>query len=339
MVKIKKKTIPDNNFLTNYYYNANNVGSFSGLSSLYRVIKQKFPKIKKADLTKWAKTQKTYTRHYPRRKKIKKNQTLVGGINDTWQMDLCDMRSLKYENDNYQYILTIIDVFSKKAYAIPLKNKTGNSVFIALKNVLAKKYPLKIHSDEGKEFFNREVKNLLKSKGIELYMTISEDKATIVERFDRTLKERMWRYFTYTEKFRYIDILPNLIKTYNNSYHRSIKMEPNKVNKSNSKQIYLNLYGFNEDRNVNIFKKKLFVGDHVRISKYKSVFDKGYVPNWTNEIFVINKILFKTRVVYKLLSLTNEVIDGIFYEEELQKVDINSNETSKMKRKYKKKQK
>ena len=139
------------------------------------------------------------------------------------------MRSLSKENDGNQYILTIIDVFSKKAWAIAIKNKKGSSILEAISPILTKNTPLFIHADQGNEFFNKELGNFLKKHNITLYSTNSEVKASIVERFNRTLKEKMWRYFEYSNDYKYIDILDDLIDSYNKTYHRSIKCSPNNV--------------------------------------------------------------------------------------------------------------
>jgi len=313
-------------FITNYYKNPNNPGSFSGINSLYSSLKTKFPTLKLSDLKKWGETNKVYTRHFPIRKKITRNQTVVGGINDTFQMDLCDMQALQKENDGYHYLLTIIDVFSKKAFVIPLKNKTGISTLKGIEaGIKILGVPKRVHTDAGKEFFNHRVTTYFKQNAIHHYMTNSENKASIIERFNRTLKEKMWRFFSFTGDFRYLENLDNIVDSYNNTYHRSIKMAPNLVNKFNVSKVYLNLYGLN-NTNENIYRPKLKIGDFVRISKYKKIFDKGYTANWSSEIFIIYKILFKSEITYLIRDLTekSEQIEGVFYEKELQKVDLSS---------------
>ena len=189
------------------------------------------------------------------------------------------MRSLSKENDGNQYILTIIDVFSKKAWSVAIKNKKGSSILEAISPILTKNTPLFIHADQGNEFFNKELGNFLKKHNITLYSTNSEVKASIVERFDRTLKEKMWRYFEYSNDYKYIDILDDLIDSYNKTYHRSIKCSPNNVTIKNKDHIYFNLYGHNKksDFEPNIINTKLKIGDNVRISKNKKLFDKGYI--------------------------------------------------------------
>ena len=309
----------------NDYTDPSKPGSFSGISSFYRALKTKNKKIKISDVNEWAKYQDAYTLHKNKTKKFLRNQTVVEGINDTWQIDLCDMRAIKSENENYQHILTIIDVFSKKAWAVILKNKQGPTVLDALKSILKKTQPKRIHADKGSEFFNNECKNYLKKINIHLYYTNSEMKAAIVERFNRTIKEKMWRYFTFTDSFKYIDILDDLVESYNNSYHRSIKMTPNSVNETNESQVYINLYGLKTTKKSVKFKFK--VGDYVRLSKVKKTFEKGYTNNWTKEIFVINKSIINTQPTYEVKDLNDEVLIGKFYENELQQVYINDDKT------------
>ena len=323
----KKVKLNLNKVIKQYYNNPSNPGAFSGLNSLYRELKIKLKnQLRFSDLQKWARTQNSYTLHKPKQKKIKRNTTIVSGIDDTWQIDLCDLRSLKKENDNFSYILTVIDVFSKKAWAFKLKNKTGPVVLEAFKSLVEKRKPERVHSDEGNEFLNRQFKSYLKNKGINLYVTNSDMKASIVERFNRTLKEKMWRYFTFTGSMRYIDVLDKIVESYNNTYHRSIKSKPNKVNKSNRDKIFLNLYGFNSANPSEsyLYKAKFKIGDYVRLSKDKNIFEKGYTSNWTREIFIISQILFLSIPTYIVKDLKDEQIEGIFYEKELQKVDINS---------------
>ena len=133
-------------------------------------------------------------------------------------------------NDGYRYLLVCIDVFSKYAWLVPLKNKTGPSLVEALKIILTSGCkPEKIITDQGTEFFNKHFKALLKDEDIELYNTYNETKSSIVECLIRTLKTRMWRYFTAKKTMRHIDILPDLVYSYNHTVHRSIKMRPTDV--------------------------------------------------------------------------------------------------------------
>jgi len=206
-----------------------------------------------------------------------------------------------------------------------LKNKQGNTVLDALKSILKITQPKRIHADKGSEFFNNDCKSFLKKNNIHLYYTNSEMKASIVERFNRTIKEKMWRYFTFSDSVKYIDILDDLIDSYNNTYHRSIKMTPNSVNETNESQVYINLYGLKTSKKP--VKYRFKVDDYVRLSKVKKTFEKGYTNNWTKEIFVINKIITNTQPTYEVKDLNDEILIGKFYENELQQVYINDDKT------------
>lgn len=306
-----------------HYLDVSQPGSLSGFQNFYRALRKKKIPVKKSELLAWMMSQEPYTMHRRVTRRFKRNKTIAGCIDNIWQIDLVDMKNMAKNNDNYKYILTCIDVFSKYAWVVPLFNKTGIAVLEALKTIIDKgRVPNKIHSDEGTEFFNRNVKKYFSEQGITLYKVNSELKASTVERFNRTFKEKMYRYFTYTQKYRYIDILDDLVSAYNKSYHRSIKMAPEDVNKKNEHEVRETLYGNDE----NIVKFKFQTGDKVRISKFKRMFAKGYTPNWTREVFTIDKRLPRVPPVYILKDLNGESLQGVFYEQELQKIIHNNDE-------------
>jgi hypothetical protein len=312
------------NFLKEYT-SIDNPGSLSGVNTFYKYLKSKYKNVKFKDVQEWLKSQDTYTLHRPRIKNFQRNRVYASGIDDNWQIDLCDMRALEKENKGVNYILTVIDVFSKFAFVRLLKNKKGPTVLEALKSILDERKPKRIQADEGNEFFNAQCKAYMDKHDINLYFINSELKASVVERFNRTLKEKIWKYFTLSNTQKYIDVLPQIVDTYNNTYHRSIKMTPNQVKKSNSQQVFINLYGFdkNLDSNINRLKANFKVGDAVRLSKYKSIFEKGYTRKWTNEIFIISKILYNEQIRYQVKDLNDETIMGNFYQNEIQKVYLN----------------
>lgn len=256
--------------------------------------------------------------HKPARKNFPRRKFVQKGINDTWQIDLVEMIPFHKQNEGYRYLLTIIDTFSKYSYAVPVKNKSALDIVSAIRNVfkISKKTPKNIQSDQGKEFFNKQFLKLMDEMNINHYHTYTHLKASICERFNRTLKNLMWKMFSYQGNYRWIDKLKQLINTYNNTYHRTIKMKPIDVCRQNEQFILQSAY--NQPK---IFPKhKYSVGDYVRISKYKGVFAKGYEPNWTTEIFKITKIKSTYPVTYLLKDYRNEIIKGSFYEEEIQKV-------------------
>ena len=223
------------------------------------------------------------------------------------------MKAFSKFNRGIKYLLTLIDVFSKYGWLIPLKDKTGKSVASALKTIFKERKPEKMWVDKGKEFYNKDVKEL-----IELYSTENEEKSSVVERWIRTMKEKMWKYFTDNNTNVYIDILPGLVKDYNNTRYSSIKMTPVEASeKKNELTVWRNLYPNRLD--IIDINPKFSVGDKVRISKKKALSEKGYTTRWTEEVFTITKINRTSPITYKISDLNGEEIDGTFYEPELQK--------------------
>jgi transposase InsO family protein len=291
------------------YYQASQPGSYGGVRPLARYSNTSMKPTKS-----WLSSQDTYTLHKPVRKVFLRRKTYAKGIGDLFQADLVDMAS--YSGGGVRYILTCIDVFSKMAFAVPLKDKRGSSVARALETIFAESTPNMMQTDRGSEFLNTEVQAVFRKFNVHHYSSLNYDiKAAVVERFNRSLKTRMFRYMTHRHTRTWIDILPDLIKAYNSSFHRTIGMAPNDVTKSNEGEIAERM--FPEKPKLTW---KYEIGDKVRISKYKNIFAKGYLPNWSDEIFTIFDRYTTYPVTYGLRDLVGEPILGKFYEAELQSV-------------------
>ena len=259
------------------YYNRANNKSFGGVDRLTGTRKQHTVK-------NWLKFQDAYTLHKPVRKTFPRRRVLVGGIDSQWQIDLVDLSSISHLNKKYKFILTCIDFLSKYAWGIALKDKSADSVVHAMKRIFESsgRIPKKIQLDKGKEFINRRYLALMKTYKISLFSTENDDiKSSIVESFNRTLKSRMWRYFTYTKK-RYIDKLDDFLESYNNSRHRTTKMAPADVTKSDEVYLLQNMYDMKPSKKSIPFK----IGDTVRIVMTRMPFKKGYTGHWSEEIFI-----------------------------------------------------
>jgi transposase InsO family protein len=291
------------------YYDVNNPVSYRGMQPLAHTFGTK-------TASDWLKTQDAYTLHKPLRKKFPRRKTFAKGINDLFQADLVDMQSLSRSNDSYRYILTCIDVFSKRAFAVPLKDKRGSTLVEAFEQIFSDTIPNLLQSDRGTEFLNSQVQELFKKYNIRHYWSFNDEiKAAVVERFNRTLKTRMYRYFTAQNTNRWIDVLQSLIASYNNSFHRTIGMTPNDVTADNQQQIAQRVFPPKVVPNW-----KFQNDDTVRISKYKNIFAKGYIQNWTRELFKIAERHVSMPPTYSLVDLSGEPIKGRFYEHELQTV-------------------
>ncbi len=259
--------------------------------------------------------------HKPVKRKFQRRRVEVKGIDQIWSADLVDMQWNSRVNKGFKYLLNIIDLFSKYAWSVPIKDKTGRSITDAFNKVVKSsgRKPEKLWVDQGTEFYNRVFRGWLTENDIEMYSTHNEGKAVVVERFNRTIKEKMWKYFSANNTHKYTDILDNLMGLYNVGYHQSIKMSPKEASlKKNETEVHRNLY---RDMTSSSKSAKFKVDDTVRISKKKSIFEKGYTPRWTEELFKIVDVQATHPVMYKLEDLNEEKIEGSFYAAELQKTE------------------
>ena len=301
------------------YQNPEVPGSFGGVDALYRASQGK---ISKKQIRKWLEGIDAYTLHKPLRKKFPTNRVIVYSIDQQWQSDLMDVGSLSIHNDGYRYILVCIDILSKFSFAIALKTKRGEEIVSAFKTIFSKRKPQSLQTDQGKEYKNSKFQKFLKENNVRFFTTFNQTKASISERYIRTLKTKMWKYFTAQNTFRYIDVLDKLVSSYNNTYHSSIKCMPSEVTLQNEREVWFTLYGDLENipRKPCVFKP----GDYVRISRSKLTFEKGYTSNFTEELFIIKECVQRHIPVYRVVDLLDEPILGTFYAQELQRVQFKS---------------
>ena len=293
------------------YYEASKPGSYGGVRPLVRYGGMPARRTKT-----WLETPDTYTLHKPLTRKFPRRKTFAKGIDDLFQADLADMRNLASFNGGFSYILTCIDVFSRFAFAEAVRDKRGPTVANAFEKIFAIRVPNMLQTDRGLEFLNVTVQSVFRKHGVHHYFSLNDDiKAALIERFNRTLKSRLYRIMTHRSTNRWIDVLSDVVDSYNLSRHRSIGMAPIDVVPDNEDEVAKRLYPSKPPLNYTYD-----VGDRVRIAKYKHVFQKGYLPNWTQEIFEIVEKYPTYPVTYGLSDLTGESIKGKFYEQELQKV-------------------
>jgi len=259
-----------------------------------------------------------YTLHKSARVRFRRRKTYSKGPSDLFQIDLVDLVNISSHNDGYRYLLTCIDVFTKRAWAIPIKTKSARDVTEAFEKILTDGLkPNMVQSDKGTEFLNSTFQSMLKRHDIKFYTSENEDiKAAIVERFNGTLKTKMYRYFTAKNTRRYVDALPDLLHSYNHTHHRSIDMAPVEVDDANEDFVRARLY----PSKPKSYKWKYDVGNRVRITMRRQPFKKGYLGQWSDEIFEIDARLPTVPVTYRLKDLAGDVIIGKFYEPEIQKV-------------------
>ena len=197
------------------------------------------------------------------------------------------MQSLSKKNKSIKYLLCAIDLYSKYAFVIPLKDKKGISIVNGFNEIIkqSNRKPNKILVDQRGEFYNNVFKKWLSDNDIIMYSTYNEGKNI------------------------YYDVLDDIVNEYNNTKHSTIKMKPKDV--GNNKRVYIDEH--NEKRS------RFKVDDTVRISKFKNIFPKGYTPNWSKEIFIVNKINDTVSYTCNIKDLNDEEIIDSFYDRELQK--------------------
>lgn len=259
--------------------------------------------------------------HKPARRNFERRKMVMKGVDDLWQIDLVEMNKYSRANSGFNYILTVICVFSKYAWAVPVRRKNAKDVTNAMESIFKLgRTPKNVQSDMGKEFWNSSFAALMKKYSINHYSTYSTMKAFICERFNRTLKNMMWKEFSMQGNYKWLSLLPKLVNRYRNTVHRTIKMKPVDVDKENEKELLTSVYKIEPQYRLN---PKFKVGDKVRISKAKSVFAKGYTQNWSSEIFKIIKVQNTNPVTYILEDYLGKPVLGGFYEQELQKSNVN----------------
>ena len=306
--------------LKSLYNDPKFTGSFSGQNQFIEALREVDPLIKRKDVIKYLKSDDAYTLHKPIQKPKRYRRVYTKGIAYLYQIDLVDMSSLSRQNRGYKWIINCIDTFSKKLWSFKTKRKTGQLITNALRPLLTATRPQKIQVDQGTEFYNSNFTNLLRRLNIQMYSTSSDKKSSIVERVNRTIKTRMYRAFTARGSHTWYNILDDLVNGYNNSFHRSIKCTPNEVTSVNENEIRDRLF----PREIPGSPPKFKTGDTVRISRAKSLFQKGYEQSWSYEVFEILNIKNTNPVTYEIKDFNSSPIKGSFYESELQVCDKSS---------------
>lgn len=323
------------NYLHTIWYDTNHPASYSGPDKLYRIVKnQGHFKIGRRRIKQWLQDQDSYGLSRNVIRKFPRNRYVVNTIDSLWEIDLADVSNIKALNDNYKYLLFVIDVFSRFLWIQPLKDKTGKNVVSALNRILSTgRKPKSIRSDKGSEFKNKEVKTLLSQQGISTYYSQNETKCAVLERVIRTIKSVLYRYFRHSQTYKYIDLLQKFVHDYNHRPHRSLgQIKPADVNTENADEVRVSAYLTKKAQRHETAKKvkgmkkkrsfKFKVGDLVRITYIRHPFQRDYQQKWTEELFRIRRRYLRQGIsVYQLKDFSDESIDGTFYQPELQKMN------------------
>jgi transposase InsO family protein len=328
-------------YLRQLYYTPGNQGALSGPEKLYQAVKEdgKY-RISRAKIRQFLNNEDAYSLLKPTRQTFPRSRVIVNTIDSMWDGDLADVSNISSHNDGFKFLLVLIDIFSRYLFILPLKSKQHQSIINGLKLIFQRgRKPTTLRTDKGSEFKNRWFKAFLKQENVNILYTQNETKANYAERVIRTMKNMMYRYFLKNRTYQYTDILQDLVKTYNNRPHRMLGgFSPASVNKNNAGEVrytsYLTRKKKSTDKKITVQKTSLKnvkrknknpynlkKGDTVRITEIKHPFKRDYQQKWTEEYFKVSQRYLRDGIpVYKLRDLTDDLIDGTFYQSELQKV-------------------
>ncbi|KAL3080977.1 hypothetical protein niasHS_012705 [Heterodera schachtii] len=287
--------------------------AFTSVEPLLKEARKSQPKINRSDVQNYLATQRTYTLHRQAKRRYRRLPTLAPGLHTEWQADLAIFDRLVKQNRGYSYLLVCIDTLSRQVFVEPVKTKTSTNMIIAFGRIFkrSKYIPWKVLTDQGKEFTARAVQQFFRTNDVEHFcmLTSPQFHAGMAERANRSIKERLYRYFTERNTYKWIDVVQDFVRAINHSPNSTIGMCPADVNFQNAEALRQKLH--NAAENVVRHPPKYRVGDRVRIEKYKHVFQKGYLPRFTNELFTVAEVHSeRSPVVYRLRDDKNEIISG-----------------------------
>ena len=297
------------------YFQSKTPGAYGGK----RTFLSQFSKKDKTTAEKWLEQQQSYALHKPFQKNFRRRKT-IANFEEQLQADLIDLVHIASDNSKNRYLLTVIDVFSKYAAVEILRKKDSKSVALAFEKILNRLSftPRYLNTDNGTEFLGSPFQALLKQRGIKFFSSKdSTIKCAIIERFNRSLMNKLFRLFTKQNSYRYIEDLANIVENYNGTRHSVTGLAPIEINHNNKEIVWLRIFNSKKLPKITLKTKKLKVGAFVRIAKRIKTFDKGYKGRWSGEIFKIREIKQTNPLTYNLVDLQGENITGGFYEQEL----------------------
>ncbi|KAL3109667.1 hypothetical protein niasHT_017211 [Heterodera trifolii] len=330
--------------LERLYNDPKSPAAFAGVDRLWLEAKKELGnKIRKNDVKHYLEGHRTYTLMRPRRINFSRARTTAAGFMTDCQVDLADFQALSRHNSSNRYLMVVIDVLSKRIFVTPLRTKKSEDMVEGFKRVFST-MPMKPHrifSDKGTEFRNQQLKKLFDEEEVEKYeSTHSEKKAALAERAIRQIKNRLYRYIAQTKTLNWVDVIDQIVDGINKSPSRVHGMRPIDVNFKNSQQIWQKMFG--EDQHRALFGKhrkraKFVPGQTVRMSIAKGQFEKGYIPNYGDEILEIDAVKSHMKPMrYKVRDSKGEKFKGFFYPEELAPVRKDAETTYRIERVFRK---
>ncbi|KAL3120215.1 hypothetical protein niasHT_008965 [Heterodera trifolii] len=311
-----------NSTLDKMYNDPSSPAAFTGVTALWKEARKTIKHLRKKDVQNYLEGHRTYTLMRPRR------------------VDLADLQALSRHNRGHRYLLVAVDVLSKRLFVVPLKNKRAEEMLDAFKQLIDQMpmVPHRIFSDKGTEFKNRLVKEFFEEHEIEKHEPIhSSVKASVAERAIRNVKQRLYRYFAEKETLNWVDAVQKIVDGINSSPSRVHGMRPIDVDFSNAQKVWKRMYHRQPSLTGRKRPPRFHKDEFVRMSREKGQFEKGYLPNYGDEILEIDEVLKAVRPIrYKLRDEHGEKFKGSFYEQELARVRKDADTSYRIEKVYRK---
>lgn len=307
--------------LSSIYYNPRSPASFSGATKLYREARRRID-LTLADVREWLSRQDVYSKHKPLRTNYPRLASIPIGLGTTIYADLIDFVKLKRKNSHYSYVLCVVELLSRRAYSENLKTKTGAEVLRAFQSIYKRlpTRPMRCITDSGREFLNSQFQTFCKRERLTHIVATRVNHAYVCERFIRTIKQKLYKYFTNSNTTRWVDVFPTLVESYNNTEHSSIQAKPNDVTLRNEEQYIARM--IRRARGLKR-KPKYKVGQTVRVAQTRKSFHKGYRQSYSDEVFVIRRLDKRPGPpAYRISHLDGKQVEGLVYEPEITAASI-----------------
>ena len=339
-------------YLTRIYTDPGHPASFSGPAKLKRVVDREGKvKVSRKDIDSFLEKQDSYNVNRPVRRTFRRGHIVTRGLRDQYDLDLIDMGRLSKYNENIKFLLTAVDAFSRVAMVKPLKDKKAETVLKALTLMLSGvNKPRSVRSDFDGEFKNAKVKEFFDKSNIKHFFAHPPLKAQIVERFNQSLKQMIYRYLHNRNSYRYIDKLAQIVHSYNARPHRSLgSISPSQVTKSNEialwNEMYINRPYMGQRRLRKLSSQSrpsrsklrslatftLKIGDFVRVSYNRRAFERSFNQRFSEEVFRVRQRILRDNIpVYLLADLQGQIIRGYFYGPEIQRVSYSADKLFKV---------
>ena len=332
----KMLTKEKDEYLKQIYYNPSQPASFNSLGKLWKHIKNE-GRVTRSELELWLRKQDVHTSHRGYRLRIKRPRTIASEVDQIWASDVAYMKKFDTFNDGFGFFVVFIDVFSRFAWTYTLKTLTGIEMKKVLQDVFQQQKCQHLYTDSGSEYQNRWVNKYLTDEGVIHYTSTNETKVAHAERLIKQLKKKLYKYMTWKNTFRWIDVLQDITNSYNNTYHRIIQMTPAQARTTDRYTLWTNQYEPKDKPKRKVAKPKnkspykFKVGDQVNLLALRKPFSREYDESFTTEFFKIADRKVNQQIpTYTLKDYNNDDVKGQFYESEIQKINADENKVYKI---------